>query len=176
MLSRPERHTGARDELIGQRADERKQTALHRALVQLDLVAQRVAPDHVEQRLQRRALGVQQQLGVSVEDAQVAEHLALRREEGGVRAVPGLESDDVLGHLALEEILGVPAGERELAPLRAIEQSDRFSDGRVVGLEIRGCAHSKRVAYAVTRLAERLATVPRDGSGRHIHGDRRVAP
>ena len=52
-----------------------------RALVQLDVVADLEAADHVEERLQRDALGVEQQLVAAVEDAQVAEHLALVGEE-----------------------------------------------------------------------------------------------
>jgi len=58
-------------------ADQRQQPALERALVQLDVVADPVAADHVEQLLQRRALGVQEKLVAEVEHAQVAEHLAL---------------------------------------------------------------------------------------------------
>ena len=80
VLRGSERHAGARDELFGQRADEREQTALQRALVQFDVVAQRVAADHVEERLQRDALGVEQQFGggwARIEHAQVTEHLAL---------------------------------------------------------------------------------------------------
>ena len=42
--------------------DQREQAALERALVQLDVVADLEAADHVEQRLQRDALGVEQQL------------------------------------------------------------------------------------------------------------------
>jgi len=42
------------------RPDQRQQPALHGALVQLDVVADLEAPDEVEERLQRRALGVEQ--------------------------------------------------------------------------------------------------------------------
>ena len=49
-------------DLVGERADQRKQRALERALVQFDLVADLEAADHVEQGLERRALGVEQQL------------------------------------------------------------------------------------------------------------------
>ena len=43
-------------------AHERQQPALERALVQLDVEAELVAPDHVEERLQGDALGVEPQL------------------------------------------------------------------------------------------------------------------
>ena len=42
-------------------ADERQQPALHGALVQLDVVADLEAAHEVEERLQRRAVGVEQQ-------------------------------------------------------------------------------------------------------------------
>ena len=71
-------------------SDQRQQSTLKRALVQLDLVADPEAADHVEQLLQRDALGIEQQLVAGVEDAQVAEHLALRSEKRGVAAVAWL--------------------------------------------------------------------------------------
>ena len=68
--------------------------ALECALVELYVVAHLEAADHVEEGLQRDALGIEQQLdGASPvahsEDAQVAEHLALVGQEDGVAALPG---------------------------------------------------------------------------------------
>ena len=105
------------------RPDQRQQPALERALVQLDVAAELVAPDHVEQLLQRDPLGVEQQLVAEVEDPQVAEHLALVGEERGVAAVPGVERLDVVGHLAVQELLGLGTGQRELAALGAVDQA-----------------------------------------------------
>ena len=68
------------------------------------------------------ALAVEQQLVARVEDAQVAEHLALVGQEGGVAARAGLERLDVVGDLALQEVLDLGAGERQLAALGAVEQ------------------------------------------------------
>ncbi len=150
---RPERHSATLDELSGQRADEREQTALQRALVQLDAIAKRVAPDHVEKRLQRHTLGVQQQLIAGVEHPQVAEHLALLREECRVAAASRCQADDVLGDLAVQELLGVLAGQRELAALRAVEQADACGDGGVVGLKTCGRSHALKGGIAVTRAA-----------------------
>jgi DNA polymerase-3 subunit epsilon len=84
---------------------QRQQPALERALVQLDVVAEREAADHVEQLLERHPLGVEQQLGARVEDPQVAEHLALRRQERRVAAAPRHERLDVVRDLPLEELL-----------------------------------------------------------------------
>ena len=68
------------------RPDQRQQAALQRALVQLDVEPELVAPDHVEELLQRDALAVEQQLVAEVEHAQVALHLALVVEERRVAA------------------------------------------------------------------------------------------
>ena len=53
---------GAGDRRARVGPDQRQQPALERALVQLHVVADLEAADHVEQRLQRDALGVEQQL------------------------------------------------------------------------------------------------------------------
>ena len=70
-----------------------------------------------------------------IEHPQIAEHLALLRQECRVAAMPGGQADDVLGDLAVQELLGVPAGQCELAALRAVEQSGALGDGGVVDLE-----------------------------------------
>src|SRR5437588_1742962 len=64
--------------------DQRQQSALERALVQLHVKADAEPSDHVEQLLQRGAFGVEQQLRPAVEDPQIAEHLALRSQKGRV--------------------------------------------------------------------------------------------
>ena len=75
--------------------------------------------DHVEQLLQRDPLAVDQQLVPEVEDPQIAEHLALVGEEGGVAPAARLQAEDVVGHLALQEVLG-------LAPVSAsLPRSER---------------------------------------------------
>jgi len=104
--------------------------------VQLDVVADAEAADHVEQLLERDPLCIEQQLDdscvarsgeagcragdrhetvVGGEDPQVAEHLALRRQERGVAAAAGAQRLDVVRHLTMEERLGVRPGERQLA-------------------------------------------------------------
>jgi len=112
---------GAGD-LAGARPDQRQQRALQRALVQLDVEADLEAADHVEQRLQRAALGVEPQLVAEVQHAHVALHLALVGQERGVQAGAGLQQRDVVGDLAVEELLGLRPGERELAALGPVHQ------------------------------------------------------
>jgi hypothetical protein len=110
------------------RPDERQQAALERALVQLDPEADGRAADHVEDGLQRGALGVQQQLVAGVEDPEVTEHLALRREQRCVEAGAGYERLDVVRDLSGEERLRVGAAERELAALGAVDQPGALGD------------------------------------------------
>ena len=100
----------------------------------------------VEEPLQRDALAVQEQLAVRVEDPQVAEHLALVREEGGVAAGPRRERLDVVGDLTVEELLGVGAGQRELAALGAFDQRAAARERLVVGLRDVGDCHASNVA------------------------------
>jgi hypothetical protein len=78
--------------------------------------------DHREELLQDAALAVEQQLVAGVEDPQVAEHLPLVREEGGVAAASLAQPLDVVGHLAVQEHLRLRAGERELAALGAVDE------------------------------------------------------
>ena len=77
---------GAGDDRAGARPDHRQQPLLERALVQLGVPADRAAADLVEERLQRGALADEQQLVAGREHAQVAEHLALVRQERRVAA------------------------------------------------------------------------------------------
>ena len=93
VLGRAQLDPGRR---LGLGAQQRQQTALQRALVQLHRVADAEAAHHVEQLLQGDALGVEQDLVSRVEDADVAEHLALGGEEGGVAAGPGRQRLDVV--------------------------------------------------------------------------------
>ena len=91
-------------------SDQRQQPALQRALVHLHLVADLEAVDHVEQRLQRDALGVEQQLlrrRVALadgEDAEVSEHLALVRQERRVATFAHAQVRELVGHLPVEEL------------------------------------------------------------------------
>ncbi len=85
----------------GLRPQQGDEAALHGALVQLDIESDAEAADHVEQLLQRDALGVEQQFLAGVEDAQIPEHLALGGEERGVAAGAGGQALDVVGHLTL---------------------------------------------------------------------------
>ena len=131
-------------------ADQREQAALERALVELDVVADAEAPDHVEQLLQRDALGVEQQLVTGVEDPQVPEHLALRGQEGRVAALAFGQSLHIVGDLALQERLRIAAREGELAPLGAIEQPARLGEHPVVGRERIGGRHRSEDTDAAT--------------------------
>jgi hypothetical protein len=121
------------DHLAGARADERQQGLLQRALVQLHLPADAPATDRVEERLQRQALGVQPQLGAGVDGTQVAEHLALVGQQRREAARARLERLDLVGHLAVEELLGLLAGERELAALGAVDEGDVLGEQAVCG-------------------------------------------
>ena len=56
------------------------------------------------------------------EHAQIAEHLALVRQKGGVAALPAGERLYVVRHLSVEKLGRVCARERELAALAAIQQ------------------------------------------------------
>ena len=76
----------------------------------------------LEQRLQREALGVEQPLAGGGEDAQVAQHLALRGQERRVATLAVGERLDVVGHLAVEERLAIHAREGELAPFGAVDE------------------------------------------------------
>jgi len=110
---------------LGVRPDQAEQATLERALVQLAVEADLETADRVEERLQRAALAEQQQFGggrAELQHAQVGEHLALVGEQRGVAAVPGLERLDLVGDLAVEERLGLAAGQRELAALRAVDE------------------------------------------------------
>ena len=87
----------------------------------------------VEQRLQRDALGVEQQLVAGVEHAQVAEHLALGRQERRVAALRRRSSASTsLVTWPLRNSLRARAGQRELAALGAVEQrrAPRSARGR----------------------------------------------
>ena len=118
-----------------------------RPLVQLDVVADLEATDHVEQALQRRPLGVEQQLdlagggGGHGEDPQVAQHLALVCQKGRVAAFAGRKRCQLVGDLAVEELHGIRPAQRELPALGAIEQAAVAHERLVVVLErVRGSA------------------------------------
>jgi hypothetical protein len=103
--------------------------------VQLHVVADLEATDHVEQGLQRQALGIQRHLVAEVQDAQVAEHLALRREKRRVAACSRGERLGVVRHLPGKELLRARAGQRELAALGAVEESAALGERAVLGVE-----------------------------------------
>jgi hypothetical protein len=121
-------------DLVGLGSDQRQQPAFDRALVQLHVVAEAEAADHVEQLLQRHPLGIEQQLVAGVEDPDVAEHLALGGEERRKAAPPGHERLDVVGHLTLQKLLGVGAGQCQFAPLGAVEQTAALGERQVLGV------------------------------------------
>ena len=98
--------------------------------MQLGVEADARAVQDVEDRLQRRALGVEQQLGAGVEDAQVAEHLALGREQRRVAAAASVEASTSFVTWPLRNAFAPGAGERELAALGAVEQPARLADDR----------------------------------------------
>ena len=110
--------------------------------MQLDGEPELVAADHVEQVLQHDALAVEPQLVAEVEHAQVALHLALVVEERRVAAVAGRERLDVLRDLALEELLGLGPGQRELAALGAVDEAAALSQDRVLAGDVGRRYHS----------------------------------
>ena len=140
---------------VGLRADQRQQAALERALVQLDPIADLEAADHVEQRLQGHALGVEQQFrwGRAVarrgwrlrrdlpglladgQDPQVAEHLALVRQERRVATLAGAQVEQFVGHLAVEELQRIGSGQGQLAALGAVEHAAVLADGGVLAAQ-----------------------------------------
>ncbi len=91
----------------GLRTDQREEPALQRALVQLHVIADAKPMQQVEELLEGDPLSVEQQLIAGVEDAQVAEHLALLGEKGGVAARSTHQHLDVVADLALEKCLGL---------------------------------------------------------------------
>ena len=135
--------------------------------MQLHAIADLEAADHVEQRLQRHALGVEEQLerlccavptglggfcfaaararlvlGVECQDAQVSEHLALVREKGRVAAFPATQVGELVRHLAVEELDGLRAGQDQLAPLGAVHETARaLQRGVVIGERGRSGLH-----------------------------------
>jgi hypothetical protein len=125
----------------GPRPDEREQPELERALVELDLAADHRRAQLVEEGLQGDALAVELELVAEVEHAQVAAHLALGGEQRGVAARARDEADDVVGHLAGEELLGFGARERELAPLGSVHERATRGGG-LVGARVDGGDHS----------------------------------
>ena len=146
----------ARD-CLGLQAQQRQEPTLEGALVQLDLEAKAEAADHVEQLLERHSLGVEQDLVAGIEDPQVAQHLALGGEKRGVTALARGQHLDVVGHLALEEALGVPAGQRQLAALGAVQQSARLGGGAVIRRRGRDRAHPQNIAIPVRRSANQTS-------------------
>ena len=98
------------------------------------------------------------QLLAEVEDAQVAEHLALRREERRVAAAPGVERLDVVGDLSGEELLRAGAAQRELAPFGAVEQATALGERPVLGVERRCVGRGHRFEDSHARLHARWAS------------------
>ena len=137
MLGAPEASRARDRRRLG--SDQRQQPALQRALVQLHLVADLEAVDHVEQRLQRDALGVEEQLLrrraalADGQDAQVSEHLALVRQERRVAALARAQVRELVGHLPVEELDRAGAAESELAPLGAVDQASALAQDAVLG-------------------------------------------
>ncbi len=132
--------------------------------MQLDVVADLEAADHVEQLLQRDALGVELQLRrrsvralAGREDAQVAEHLALVREERRVAPFARGEVGQLVGDLAVEELHGAGAGQRELAALGAVEQAAALADDAVLCGE-RACS-AARESVSVAATGSSIATL-----------------
>ena len=138
------------------RADQRQQAAFQRSLVQLQVVADAEAADQVEQRLQRRALGVEQQLLLGGQDPQIAEHLALGGQEPGITALACRQRFDVVGDLALEELPGLGAGQRQLAALGAVEDAARLGGHTGAGLDRLHRRHAARDGHfqPLPQLAE----------------------
>ena len=50
--------------------------------------------------------------------------------------MPGLERLDVVGDLAVQELLGLGAGERELAALGAVDEAAALGQGAVLGARV----------------------------------------
>jgi hypothetical protein len=101
--------------------------------VQLDIAAELVAADHVEELLQPRALASEQQLVAQVEHPQVPEHLPLVGEQRGVAAVARLERLDVVRDLPVEEGLGVRPGQREAPAAGTVDHAAALEQRLVLG-------------------------------------------
>ena len=112
---------GGLDDRVGLGAEQRDQSALQGSLVQLQVVAEFETTDHVEEVLERHALGVEQELVAGIEDPQVSEHLALRGQKGRVAPPARGQRLNVIGDLTLEEGLGLGPRQRELAALGTVE-------------------------------------------------------
>ena len=97
------------------RPDQRQQPALARCACAAPRRSRpcsggscRTAPAATSARC-RAAVRARSERAVDREDAQVAEHLALRREERGVAAFAGAQVGQLVGHLAVEELDGAGA-------------------------------------------------------------------
>jgi hypothetical protein len=101
--------------------------------VQLGAPADQPAADLVEQRLQRDALGQEQEAVVGGDHPQVAEHAALVGQQRGVAAVAGLERGDLVADLAVEELARLVPGEQQLAQLGAVDEAGTARAGLVRG-------------------------------------------
>ena len=123
-----------RDGAAGLGADQREQAALERALVQLGAVADAELRQRVEQGLERDALGVEQQLVLGAQHADLGEQAALVRQQRRVDAGAGRDGRDVVGEQRVEVGGGVRAADRELAALGAVEQRDAPGRGLVAGV------------------------------------------
>ena len=116
-----------------------------------------------------RALHVEQQFVARVEDAQVAEHLALRRQHRSEHAVPGLERLDLVRDDPVQRGARLGAADREpAAVVRAIEDSGGCLHGsedtpRPAG--IFGRSRSKfrcAIIFSVDQVAQRPSPAVED--------------
>ncbi len=121
-------------ELARPRPEQRQLAALERALVQVGAEADEAVAQRVEDRLERDALHVQQQLVPGVQDPQLAEHLALRRQHGRKLARPGRERRDVVRDDAVERLRAVLAGDRQPAAVPAVDQRGAVAQGGAGGI------------------------------------------
>ena len=106
-------------------------TALEGALLERRVEPDEAPAQHIEHRLQRRALHVERQFAAAVEHTQIAEHLAFRRQHRGIQAVARLEHRDVVAHDTVQGGLRVTPDQREFAALRAVDERRAVGDGGV---------------------------------------------
>ena len=100
--------------------------------MQLDLPSERAVAQRVEQRLQRDALAVEQQLILTSQDPHLGEHVALGVEQRGVSAAADRDRGDVLREQRIEERHRFLAAQRELSAIGVINPAGRLGRRPVI--------------------------------------------
>src|SRR6185437_13774921 len=163
---------GGVERLARIRSDEREDRALGAHVDALHVTAEAVRAHVLEQRGQSHLLAVDPHRVGQAQHAHVGQELGLVIEQRCVAASPRLERLDVIGHLPLQELQRLRAGELELAALRTIHQPDRLPEtfvfgrrdhGSIVGTgrpdTVRGRGAGRRLSGGARHAAARLDPV-----------------